>query len=180
MIRINLLSREERRRKVQIKVPQATIVVAAILVAGGMGGVWYFVKRDVERLRADVVATRSEIAKNQQIIQMVEQYTRDKKQIQDRLTVVRRLAAAQSSPVRLLDGISQALPEGAWLNGISKTAGRLVVQGYASSHFAVAELMLALQRLKPIITSVELNFSELELYEGRPVERFEILATLTG
>ena len=29
MIRINLLPREERRRKVQVKVPQATIVVLA-------------------------------------------------------------------------------------------------------------------------------------------------------
>lgn len=180
MIRINLLSREERRRKVQIKVPQATIVAAVILIVGGMLGYLYIVKRDVERLRVDIVATQSEIAKNQQVIRLIEQYTRDKKQLQDRLTLVHRLAAAQSHPVRLLNGISQALPEGAWLKGISKVSGRLVIQGYASSHFAVAELMLALQRLKPMISSVELNFSELELYEGRPVERFEILTTLSG
>lgn len=180
MIRINLLSHEERRRKVQIKVPQATIVAAAILVVGGMWGYLYIVQRDVERLRADIVATQSEITKNQQVIRLVEQYTRDKKQLQDRLTVVQRLTTAQSNPVRLLDGISQALPEGAWLKGVSKVSGRLVIQGYASSHFAVAELMLALQRLKPMISSVELNFSELELYEGRPVERFEILTTLSG
>lgn len=180
MIRINLLSHKERRRKVQIKVPQATIVAAAILVVGGMWGYLYIVQRDVERLRADIVATQSEIAKNQQVIRLVEQYTRDKKQLQDRLTVVQRLTTAQSNPVRLLDGISQALPEGAWLKGVSKVSGRLVIQGYASSHFAVAELMLALQRLKPMISSVELNFSELELYEGRPVERFEILTTLSG
>lgn len=180
MIRINLLSREERRRKVQVKVPQAAIVAVAIFAAGGMWGYWYFVKRDVERLRADIVAARSEIARNQQVVRLVEQYTRDKKQLQDRLTLIQRLATAQSSPVRLLDGISQALPEGVWLTGISKVSGRLIIQGYASSHFAVAELMLALERLKSIISGVGLNFSELELYEGRPVERFEIITTLSG
>ena len=180
MIRINLLLREERRRKVQVKVPQAAIVVVAILAAVGMGGYWRFVKRDVERLRADIVATQSEIARNQQVIRLVEQYARDKKRLQDRLTLVQRLAAAQSGPVRLLDGISQALPEGGWLTGISKVSGRLVIQGYAPSHFVVAELMLALQRLKASISNVELNFSELERYEGRPVERFEIIATLSG
>ena len=180
MIKINLLSRSERRRKVQVKVPQVAIVAMAILTAGGMWGYWYVVKRDVEQLLADNVATQSEIARNQQVIRLVEQYTRDKKQLQDRLTLVQRLAAAQSSPVRLLDGISQALPEGGWITGISKVSGRLVIQGYAQSHFAVAELMLALQRLKSTISSVELNFSELALYEGRPVERFEILATLLG
>lgn len=180
MIRINLLSHEERLRKVRVKFSQTAIIAAAILAIGGMWGYLYIVKRDVEHLRADIVAIRTEIAVNQQVSRLVDQYTRDKKQLQDRLTLIQRLAAAQSNPVRLLDGISQALPESAWLNGISKVSGRLVIQGYASSHLTVAELMLALQRLKPIIQSVELHVSERELYEGRPVERFEILTTLPG
>ncbi|MGB4781107.1 PilN domain-containing protein [Candidatus Methylomirabilis sp.] len=180
MTRINLLSREGRRRQARAKVPQAASVAVAILAIGGMWGYWYLVKRDVERFRAEIVATQSEIDRNQQVIRMVEQYTRDKKQLQDRLALVQRLATAQNIPVRLLDGISQALPEGGWLTEISRVSGRLIIRGYTSSHFAVAELMLALQRLKPIMSSVELNFSERELYEGRPVERFEILATLSG
>lgn len=180
MITINLLPREVRRKKAQVKVPQAATVALVILAAGGLWGYRYLVQRDVERLQADIVVVRNEITQNQQIIRVVEQYTRDKKQLQDRLTLIQQLVTAQSAPVRLLDGISRALPEGAWLNGISKTSGKLVVKGYASSHFAVAELMLALQQLQPIVTSIELNFSEFEVYEGKPVERFEILATLTG
>lgn len=180
MIRINLLSREEQRRKIEVKVPLVAIVAVAILAAGGMGGYWYVVKRDVKQLRADIVARRNEIAENQQIVRLVEQYSRDKTQLQDRLALIERLATAQGTPVRLLDGINLAVSEDVWLAGISKVSGKLMIQGYASSHFAVAELMLALQRFKPMISSVELNFSELELYEGRPVERFEILATLSG
>ncbi|HWQ69644.1 MAG TPA: PilN domain-containing protein [Patescibacteria group bacterium] len=179
MIKINLLPREKRRTKGQVKIPQAAIIVVMILAVGGMWGYWLVVRRDVTQLRADIVATTDEITRNQQIVRLVEQYGRDKKQLQDRLALVQRLAAGQDSPVRLLDGISQALPEGGWLTGISKVSGRLVIRGYASSHVVVAELMLALQRLKPMISSVELNFSELELYETRPVERFEILANLS-
>lgn len=179
MIRINLLPREKRQRKGHVKVPQAAIVAVVILAAGGMWGYWRVVKYDVERLQADIVAAQSEIARNRQVVRLVEQYTRDKKQLQDRLTLVQRLAAGQNSSIRLLDGISQALPEGGWLTGISKVSGRLVIQGYASSHFVVAELMLALQQLKLIVRSVELHFSERELYEGRPVERFEILVNLS-
>ncbi|MDE2060282.1 MAG: PilN domain-containing protein [candidate division NC10 bacterium] len=179
MIRINLLPREKRRRKSRVKVPQAAIVALVILTVGGMWGYWWFVKRDVERLRTDIAATKSKIASNQQAIKVVEQYTRDKKQLQDRLTLVQQLAAAQNNSVRLLDGIAQALPEGGWLTEIKKDSGKLIIQGYASSHFVVAELMLALQRLKPIINSVELKFSELASHESRPVERFEILMTLS-
>lgn len=180
MIKINLLPREVRRKKVRVRVPQTATVTLAILAVGGLWGYRYIVKQDVERLRADIAVARNEIAQNQQIIRLVEQYTRDKTQLQDRLTLIQQLVTAQSAPVRLLDGISRALPEGAWLNGISKTSGKLIVKGYASSHFAVAELMLALQQLQPIVTGIELNFSEFELYEGRPVERFEILAISTG
>ena len=180
MIRINLLPREERRRKIRVEVPQAAIVALTILVVAGMWGYWRLVRRDVERLRADIVSTRSEIAQNQQIVRMVEQYARDKKQLQDRLALIQRLVTAQGTPVRLLDGISQALPDDVWLAGVSKVSGKLVLQGYASSHFSVANLMIALGRLKPIISSVELIFSELQTYENKPVERFEILAALSG
>ena len=180
MIKINLLPLKERRREIHVKVPQAAIVAVAILLVGTMWAYWHSVKRDVERLRTDIVATRSEIAQNQQIVRLVEQYTRDKKQLQDRLALIQRLVTAQGTPVHLLDGISQALPDDVWLAGISKVSGKLVVQGYASSHFGVANLMLALGRLKPIISGVELNFSELQIYENQPVERFEIIATLSG
>jgi hypothetical protein len=40
--------------------------------------------------------------------------------------------------------------------------------------------MIALGRIKPIISSVELNYSELQIFENKPVERFEILAALSG
>lgn len=180
MIRINLLPREKRGQRGQAKGPRAAILALAILAVGGMWGYWLLVRWEVTQLRADVVATTDEITRNQQIVRVVEQYTRDKKQLQERLALVQRLAASQDGPVRLLDGISQALPEGGWLTGVRKVSGRLVIEGYASSHFVVAELMLALQRLKPIINSVELNVSELALYEAKPVERFEILVILSG
>ena len=141
---------------------------------------WRSVKRDVERLRADIVTTQGEIAQNQQIVRLVEQHAAEKRRLQDRLSLIQRLVTAQETPVRLLDGISEALPHDVWLVGLSRITGKLVIQGYASSHFSVANLMVALGRLKPIISSVDLSFSELQIYEGKPVERFEILAAVSG
>lgn len=178
MIKINLLPREERRRKVTLRIPQAAIGVLGTLALVGMWAYWRSVKWETAHFEADAVTIREEIAKNKQVVQLVEQYARDKKQFQDRLAIIRRLVAAQEAPVRLLDGITQAVPDEVWLTGVSKTSKKLVVQGYASSHFAVANLMVALGRLKPMIGAVELSFSERQLFENRPVERFEIVATL--
>jgi len=180
MIRINLLPREERRKRVTVRVPQAAIGVAVTLALVVMFAYWRSVTWEIARLRAEAVMVREEIARNKQVVQLVEQYARDKKQLQDRLAIIRRLLAAQEAPVRLLDGISQALPDEVWLTVVTKTSGKLVVQGYATSHFAVANLMVALGRLKPMIGAVELSFSERHLFENKPVERFEIVATLVG
>jgi len=180
MIKINLLPHEERKRKIQVRVPQAAIVTVVLLVAFGMWAYWRSLKGEMERLRADSASTRSEIARNKQIVQLIEQYERDKKQLEERLTLIQRLVSAQGSAVRLLDGISQAVPDDVWLVGIAKVSGRLVLQGYASSHFAVANLMLALERLKPRIVSVELSVIERQIHENKPVERFEIVAGLPG
>jgi len=145
-----------------------------------MWSYWRSVKWETARLEADAVTIREEIARNRQVVQLVEQYARDKTQLEGRLAIIRGLVAAQEAPVRLLDGISQAVPDEVWLTGVSKTSGKLVVQGYASSHFAVANLMVALGRLTSVVSGVELRFSERQSFENRPVERFEIVATLTG
>jgi len=181
MIKINLLPREERpRRKIQVRVPQAAIVVVAIVMLGGMVVYYRALRGEIEGLRSDAVATRNEIAKNKQIVRLVEQYLRDKQQLQGRLTLIQRLVTAQGASVRLLDGISQMLPNEVWLVGMTKVPGKLVIQGYASSHFGVANLMEALARLKPTIGGVELAFTERQLFENKPVERFEIIAALPG
>ena len=180
MIRINLLPREERRRKISVKIPQAATVTLMIVVAVGMWAYWRSLKGELERLRVDSAGIRSEIARAKQIVQLIEQYERDKKQLQERLTLIQGLISAQGSAVRLLDGISQVMSDDIWLAAINKVSGRVVLQGYASSHFAVANLMLALERLKPLIGSVELSVIERQVHENNPVERFEIIAGMPG
>jgi len=180
MIRINLLPREERRRKISVKIPQAATVTLMIVVAVGMWAYWRSLKGELERLRVDSAGIRSEIARAKQIVQLIEQYERDKKQLQERLTLIQGLISAQGSAVRLLDGISQVMSDDIWLAAINKVSGRVVLQGYASSHFAVANLMLALERLKPLIGSVELSVIERQVHENKPVERFEIIAGMPG
>ena len=180
MIRINLLPREERRRKISVKIPQAATVTLMIVVAVGMWAYWRSLKGELERLRVDSAGIRSEIARAKQIVQLIEQYERDKKQLQERLTLIQGLISAQGSAVRLLDGISQVMSDDIWLAAINKVSGRVVLQGYASSHFAVAYLMLALERLKPLIGSVELSVIERQVHENKPVERFEIIAGMPG
>ena len=108
MIKINLLPREDHRRKISVKIPQAATVTLMIVVAVGMWAYWRSLKGEMERIRAASASTRSEIARDKQIVQLIEQYERDKKQLLERLTLIQGLISAQGSAVRLLDGVSQS------------------------------------------------------------------------
>jgi hypothetical protein len=72
------------------------------------------------------------------------------------------------------------MPDDIWLAAMNKVSGRVVLQGYATSLFAVANLMLALERLRPLIVGVELSIIERQVHENKPIERFEIIAGIPG
>jgi len=72
------------------------------------------------------------------------------------------------------------MPDDIWLAAMNKVSGKVVLQGYATSLFAVANLMLALERLRPLIVGVELSIIERQVHENKPIERFEIIAGMPG
>ena len=110
-------------------------------------------------------------------IKKVEQFRADKRRLEERVQVVRRLAAEQEGPVHLLDQVSRALPEEVWLTGLAKARDKLTLQGYAFSNFGIANFMTELGKSRPLsIKRVELSFSEKAAVERVPVERFEITA----
>lgn len=59
-----------------------------------------------------------EIAKYQSYQRELESYEKQKRLIQERLTIVRRLLESRGTPVNILDSIAQSLPHRSWLTQI--------------------------------------------------------------
>ncbi|MBI2080616.1 MAG: PilN domain-containing protein, partial [candidate division NC10 bacterium] len=77
-------------------------------------------------------------------------------------------------PVRLMDQISRQLPNEVWLTGLRETGGRVTLQGFAFTDFAIAEYMTRLKRDGGLFSEVELSFSERTEVQKVPVKRFEL------
>jgi type IV pilus assembly protein PilN len=180
MIRINLLPKERRRGPgIKVAKPMLIVVPAVLALFLGMAVVWWYLDGQIDQLQLDVNRSRAELKKFESDIKRVEQFRADKKRLEDRVAVVKRLAAEQEGPVHLLDQISRALPEEVWLTALNKTRDKLTLQGYAFSNFGIANFMTELGRTQPLpIRRVELNFSEKATVDRVPVERFEITADL--
>jgi len=178
MIRINLLPKEQRRRKVSLNWQTPLAAVAGIVLLAGMGYGWWTLSGQVKALRDEVQRTREELQRLSNQGKEVDQLEAVKKSLEERQQVINRILTSKQGPARLLDELSRLLPGEVWLTSLAKTQDRLVIQGYAFSNFGVANLMTNLQKASPLFSQVELSFSEKAQVQQVPVERFEITANV--
>lgn len=128
MIRINLLPREERKRRrpavPTLAMPRLSLRegLAVPLVAGlfivevlAIGGWWYWKYREAQAAQAEIKVLEAGGKKLQEQLQdqgVIEAARRD---IANRLNVISRVAKTQGLPVEMLRGVLRSVPEGLWL-----------------------------------------------------------------
>jgi type IV pilus assembly protein PilN len=141
MIRINLLT--ERKQKQQKKAEQplligeekrgpafltllaivtgATILVMALIV--------FFLKSQVSNLKSEFDANQGKIVEFKKKIDEVKKYEALNKAIQQKASLIENLKKNQSVPVRLLDDISNLLPDGIWLSTVAYNNPQVTIEG---------------------------------------------------
>ena len=75
----------------------------------------------------------------------VEKYTKEKKEIEKQVEVVRELTKNRLREVKTLDVLQSLMPEQTWLKEINIAAGVVTIQGFTSADEGVSKLMKALE-----------------------------------
>lgn len=177
MIKINLLPHVSRKkaavnRQAQLAGLGGVAVVLVLLYA------WWSMVSDSRELRSKIEQTQQELKRYEEVAKKVAQFEADKKRLEEKIKTIDRLIASQTGPVRLMDQISRQLPSEVWLTGLREAGGRITLQGYAFTDFAIAEYMTRLQRDAGLFSEVELSFSERGEVQKIPVKRFELTLKL--
>jgi type IV pilus assembly protein PilN len=173
MIKINLLPREERKRRTQVNPALLLGLLGAVVVVLAMGYGWYWLNGEVNRLQSDIQATQAELKRFEELAKQVDKFQAEKKRLEEKIKVIETLVVAQGGPVRLLDEVSKALPNEVWLTTFNRVGKRLEIGGIAFSNFSVANFMTNLGA-SALIANVDLVVSEKAVVEQVPVERFNI------
>jgi type IV pilus assembly protein PilN len=173
MIKINLLPREERKRRTQVNPALLLGLLGAVVVVLAMGYGWYWLNGEVDRLQSDIQATQAELKRFEELAKQVDKFQAEKKRLEEKIKVIETLVVAQGGPVRLLDEVSKALPNEVWLTTFNRVGKRLEIGGIAFSNFSVANFMTNLGA-SALIANVDLVVSEKAVVEQVPVERFNI------
>jgi Tfp pilus assembly protein PilN len=119
------------------------VVVLAFVVLGLLvGGGWWFVTNNKLKDRQATVASKETTAHGLEgIIKEVADYTKRKESLQKRIDLINQLKKNQKGPVKVMDRISQDLPELVWLDTMTISGGTIDLSGRGLNPTAVANFV---------------------------------------
>lgn len=144
MIRINLI-RGKRKKKREFSLESLYLLIPLLVLAG----VFFFhqsVGRKADTLQADITKAEARIALLQKEIGEVEKFKVRKAELQKKVDIISNLQTGRVGPVNILDAISSLVPENSWIEKLSLSGDKIVLEGVALNNTVVADFMTALSK----------------------------------
>jgi type IV pilus assembly protein PilN len=141
MIKINLVS-EGRRPVVSRKtkerlgiagltLSEGLFLLALVLGALGIAGFWWYLRGEIRERDQAIAVAQKEVDELAQVLQEVEDYKVKKAKLEHKINVINELKRAQWGPVRIMDQVSNALPELLWLDKMTLKSNNIELTGKA-------------------------------------------------
>jgi type IV pilus assembly protein PilN len=181
MIKINLLPAKRKPAKRLTPFQQQIVIGAFVLViaAGVMGFWWWNMQLRINELKGEKAAAEATIARQESMLKEVKSVEDEKKKVDEKIDVIKKLEADQTGPVRLLDEISALLPKGVGLTLLFHKGDQVDIEGTA---FTNNELVGFIDKLKasPLFSDVFLVVSEQGKLEGVEVYKYKLQLKYKG
>ena len=113
-------------------------LLLGILVAGGW---WWYKNGQLQERRDTVASKQAEADRLQVIIKQVDDYTKRKESLQKRIDLINQLKQNQRGPVKIMDRISQDLPDLVWLDRMTMSGGLVSIGGRGLNPNAIAHFV---------------------------------------
>ncbi len=119
------------------------IIAIGLFLAAAIGaGIWWFTKNNELKSKQDLVSSKqAEAQKLEAIIKDVENYQKRKDSLQKRIDLINQLKQNQKGPVRVMDRISQDLPDLVWLDRLTLGPGTVALNGRGLNPNAIANFV---------------------------------------
>lgn len=180
MMEINLLPHREARRAADLRESVAVLVLGLVVVGGGIFLTDKGVKSDLAAAEASVAQLQADIERYEPQKQLVKEFKDRKKQLKSKLDVIDSLEQARNGPVRVLDELSERVPDRLWLTSVETRGKGIKLEGQSLDTGVVADFLRGLNA-SPYFKNVDLDkTSGGKVVEGVRLVNFEIRADMTA
>jgi len=144
MIEINLLPHREARRAADLRQTLGILALGLTIAGGGIYIVDKDLASDVSNVRASVRQLESDIARFEPQQKQVATFKEKRRQLEEKLDVIKGLDNARTGPVRILDELSKHTPEKLWLTGLQTKGVSITIEGLSLDTGVVADFLRGL------------------------------------
>ena len=181
MIRINLLVAEGGRpqRRAGIAIGQRVTLICGAIFAAVIGlVVWQAVsvRGETARLDEQLRLVDLNLDRMSDVVARRNEFETRGAELARRVALIEELRNEQDGPVRMLDQVSRALPEGVWLTELRQGGADITIQGQAINLVMLSDLVTALEASGYFTLPVELIDSQILSQAAGEVIRFELRA----
>ncbi len=145
MIRINLLPIKAARKREYVK---QQLVLLVVLIVGTLVGLYLWhdaVKGKIDSKKKEIAQIQRDIEQYNKAIGEVNQYKQKQEELNRKLGIIDSLIKGKTGPVRVMDLLSQRIPQKVWLTGWEEKGGFVKVSGEALSLADLGDFLKALK-----------------------------------
>jgi type IV pilus assembly protein PilN len=176
MIKINLLYRfvEEKERKANVVRQLAIVFLSLLIFLVILASIHLYVAYIIGNLETDIAAKEARLVVLKKVIGEIDDIRTEKKVLEKKLAVIKRLEEDRLYPVRMLDEVNALVPpKDIRLTKVSEQGPRVSIEGVGRDNIAVALFMKNLE-LSKYIQSVDLISSKQVDMSGVKVNQFSL------
>ena len=144
MIEINLLPHRESRRIADLRQSVALLALGLVVAGGGIFFASSSLNGDLDRAQTNVRQLEAAIEQFKPQQEQVAKFKNQRKQLEDKLGVIKSLEQARTGPVKLFDEISNLAPERLWLKALKTNGGLVTLEGSSLDTGIVADFLRSL------------------------------------
>ncbi|PKN77448.1 MAG: hypothetical protein CVU52_00415 [Deltaproteobacteria bacterium HGW-Deltaproteobacteria-10] len=178
MIKINLLPYREKAKKDnitrQISILAGSFVFFILLLVL----VQFKLSSSVSHLESQVKVAEAKLVDLNKKIGDLDKFKKDKKDLEQKLGVIKTLEENRLAPVKTLDDLAALVPsKNIWIVKIVQKNDQLTIEGIGRDNIIVADFMKAIEKFEPI-KSVDLVSSKKTEISGITLQQFNFLCVM--
>ena len=178
MIRINLLPYREKEKKANLQSRVVLLAGSLLLFLLVLGSVYLYFSMGISGLEKSIREEDTKLAVLNKKVGDIEDFKRDRQNVEQKLAVIKSLESHRFFPVRMLDELNALVPaKDIWLERINQTGNDLRIEGVARNNDVVARFLKGLEKAG-FIQTVDLMGTKEKEISGNKLQQF-ILTFIT-
>jgi type IV pilus assembly protein PilN len=178
MIKINLLPYREKEKKENLARQIAIIAGSFVIFILLLAFVQVKLSLSISGLENKVKESEARLVDLNKKIGDLEKFKKDKKDLEQKLGVIKTLEENRLAPVKTLDELAALVPpKDIWLVRVIQKNDQLTIDGVGRDNIVVADFMKTIEKFEPI-KSVDLISSKKTEIGGVTLQQFNFLCVL--